>query len=170
MDLRSLIKEKRRLMGYTQMKLAVLAKVSLPTIQNLELGKGNPTLELLKKIGKPLNYSFQYTSQEPQWALLEHCGLPIHPEQEKWAKTKITPLELAFQLKLAIHFCEQKKTEERLKEAVVSLIWAIQHHYPTYYAYCLESAETKTLLIKYPLKGRILKLMKMASSGLSHIL
>ncbi|MBI3018819.1 MAG: hypothetical protein HYY61_02895, partial [Deltaproteobacteria bacterium] len=142
----------------------------LPTIQNLELGKGNPTLELLEKIGGTLNTSFQYVSQEPNWALLEQCGLPIYPEQEKWAKTKVIPLELAFQLRLAIHFCEKKKTEERLKEALASLIWAIQHHYPTYYSYCLESAETKIFLMKYPLKGRILKLMKMASSGLSRIL
>ena len=173
MDLAKLIKEKRKAKGYTQMKLAILANVSLPTIQNLELGKGNPTLELLKKIGNPLNYSFQYISQEPQWAILENCGLPVYltsGKKEKSTQVKITPLELASQLNLAIHACTQKHMEERLKEAVAALSWAIQHYYPTYYSYCLESRETETLLEKYPLKGRILKLMKMASSGISHIL
>src|SRR3989344_3325283 len=159
MRIGSLIKEQRKVRVYTKMKLAVLAGVSLPTIQNLESGKGNPTLELLEKIGGPLNTSFEYVSQEPNWGLLEQCGLPISLKQEKRAKTKVTPLELASQLKLAIHFCEHKKTEERLKEALASLTWAIQHHYPTYYSYCLESTETKTLFMKYPLKGRLLKLM-----------
>ncbi len=170
MDMAKLIKEKRKAKGYTQMKLAILANVSLPTIQNLELGKGNPTLELLKKIGSPLNTSFQYISQEPEWALLEKYGLPIHLVSEKKEKIKITPLELAIQLRLAIHLCTQKQEEERLKEAVAALTWAIHHYYPTYYSYCLENKETKLLLTHYPLKGRILKLMKMASSGLSRIL
>ena len=170
MNVSSWIKEKRKAMGYTQMKLATLAGVSLPTIQNLELGKGNPTLEVLKKIGSSLNTSFQWTSQEPNWTLLESCGLPIHLKQEKRSKTNITPLELASQLKLAIHFCEQKKIEERLKESVAALLWAIQHYYPTYYSYCLGGKETEVLLTQYPLKKRILKLMKIASSGISRIL
>ena|SRR3989338_6913916 len=169
MNVSSWIKEKRKAMGYTQMKLATLAGVSLPTIQNLELGKGNPTLEILKKIGVSLNTSFQWTSQEPQWELLEKCGLPIHLVSSK-DKTKITPFELAAQLKLAIHLCTQKHIEERLKEAVAALTWAIQHYYPTYYSYCLESRETKSLLEKYPLKGRISKLMKLAASGIAGIL
>lgn len=48
------IKERRNLLSLTQEDLAAMAGVALRTIKAIEVGKGNPALETLQKIGEVL--------------------------------------------------------------------------------------------------------------------
>lgn len=168
----NLLKIKRKQAQYTQMKLAIKAGVSLPTIQNIEMDKANPTVHLLEKICAPLNLSVELISNEPDWVLLEQCGLPISVEERSLVslvKEKPSPQNLAHHLLLAIEYIEKQK-DPRWKEAVSALLWAIHHHYYNYYLYCLDNPKTDKFLKNHPLSGRIIKLMRIASSKLSKII
>jgi transcriptional regulator with XRE-family HTH domain len=50
MELYSIIKERRSLLGLTQQDLADYTGLSLRIIKNIESGKGNPSLKTLTKI------------------------------------------------------------------------------------------------------------------------
>jgi transcriptional regulator with XRE-family HTH domain len=81
MDIETLLKARRKALGLTQMRLAIQAGVSLPTIQNLEAKKGNPTIGLLEKISTALGCSLEMVSNEPDWGLLQRAGLPFETEE-----------------------------------------------------------------------------------------
>ncbi|MCB0351789.1 MAG: helix-turn-helix transcriptional regulator, partial [Bdellovibrionales bacterium] len=50
-QVRELFQKRRRALGLSQVELAELTEVSLPTIQNIEGGKGtNPSLDVLNKL------------------------------------------------------------------------------------------------------------------------
>lgn len=53
------IRERRELLGLLQPRLAALAGVSIRTVQLVEQGKGNPSLDTLLKIMDPLGLSFE---------------------------------------------------------------------------------------------------------------
>ncbi|PIS11624.1 MAG: XRE family transcriptional regulator, partial [Bdellovibrio sp. CG10_big_fil_rev_8_21_14_0_10_47_8] len=44
------VRSLRLSLGLTQSQLATLAKVSLPTIQNIEAGRANPGLDVVERI------------------------------------------------------------------------------------------------------------------------
>lgn len=48
------IKKRRELLGLLQPQLASISGVSTRTIQLVEMGKGNPSLNTLRKIAEPL--------------------------------------------------------------------------------------------------------------------
>jgi transcriptional regulator with XRE-family HTH domain len=171
MQIGPLIKTQRHKKKLTQMQLAVQAKVSLPTIQNLESGKGNPTLSLLTKVCAPLDLSIEPSSEEPDWGLLVRCGLPLGGSpldaSTKISSTPLTPQRLAEHIHKALKSVRIKK---RIQEALASFIWAIQKEYASFYAYSLATPQVEAFLKKHPLKGRIIKLKRMTSERLSFIL
>lgn len=54
MDIHSIIRERRALLGLTQQDLADYAGLSLRIIKSIESGKGNPSLSTLTKIADVL--------------------------------------------------------------------------------------------------------------------
>lgn len=172
MDLAILFKTKRKALGLTQTQLAVRAGVSLPTIQRLEAKKGNPTVALLEKISAVLNCSVEAVSNEPDWDLLKRAGLPL--ETERGAETAEAPSTRALveHLFRAVDYLTKHPSPEteRLKEATAALIWAVEHYYRTFYLYHFKDPKIDFFLSKNPMRGRILKLMRIAASDLSGIL
>lgn len=168
----NLIKLKRQEKGLTQMGLAVQAGVSLPTVQNLESGKGNPTLSLLEKIYMPLSCTIQHCSSEPDWSLLKKCGLPLEGiETKKISAPTLTHADLAKHLNLAITYTlRTSKLDKRLMESLSAMVWAIYEYYPSFHQYCLDTKSTQSLMQKNPLSGRIIKLRRMTLDRLSKIL
>lgn len=54
MDLYSIIRERRSLLGLTQQDLADYTGLSLRIIKSIEVGKGNPSMSTLTKIAEVL--------------------------------------------------------------------------------------------------------------------
>ncbi len=54
MEIRSIIRERRTLLGLTQQDLADYAGLSLRIIKSIESGKGNPSLSTLTKLADVL--------------------------------------------------------------------------------------------------------------------
>ena len=174
MDVGTWIKHKRKEKGYTQVGLAVKAQVSLPTIQNIEAHKANPTLELLEKMGVVLGFTIKISSVEPDWALLQQYGLPMVVQEGIILKEAFMPMLFAEQLLVAVHFVlETKNQDERLLEALIALLWSIKKHYFTYYQYFLLSGDKEmvnTLLNQPIAPDRLLKLSRIALSKISKVL
>lgn len=60
MSLASRIKDSRKLKGYTQNDLAKIMDVKAATISAWEVGRNEPSIEMLKKLSKVLGVSFDY--------------------------------------------------------------------------------------------------------------
>ncbi|KIC93613.1 helix-turn-helix transcriptional regulator [Flavihumibacter solisilvae] len=59
------IRQRRELLGLLQPQLADISGVSRRTIQLVEMGKANPTIEVLAKLADPLGLTLQLVLKEP---------------------------------------------------------------------------------------------------------
>lgn len=50
MDLREVVKERRSVLGISQLDLAEMAGISLATVKDIERGAGNPSMKTVTKI------------------------------------------------------------------------------------------------------------------------
>ena len=58
------IRKRRELLGLLQQELASISGISTRTIQMIEQGKGNPSLETLLKIADPIGLKMSLTLKE----------------------------------------------------------------------------------------------------------
>jgi transcriptional regulator with XRE-family HTH domain len=59
------IRTRRELLGLLQPQLAAISGVSRRTIQLVEMGKANPSFEILLKIADPLGLAIKLSLKEP---------------------------------------------------------------------------------------------------------
>jgi transcriptional regulator with XRE-family HTH domain len=59
-----LLRKRRELLGLLQPQLAAISGVSIRTIQLVEMGKGNPSLDTLIKLADPLGLQIQLSIKE----------------------------------------------------------------------------------------------------------
>ena len=58
------LRKRRELLGFLQPQLAAISGVSIRTIQLVEMGKGNPSLETLIKLADPLGLQIDLSIKE----------------------------------------------------------------------------------------------------------
>jgi transcriptional regulator with XRE-family HTH domain len=58
------LRKRRELLGLLQPQLAAISGVSIRTIQLVEMGKGNPSLDTLIKLADPLGLQIQLSIKE----------------------------------------------------------------------------------------------------------
>ena len=63
-EIGEIIRKRRELLGLLQPQLAEISGVSRRTIQLIEMGKANPSLEVLLKIADPLGLSIKLSLKE----------------------------------------------------------------------------------------------------------
>ena len=165
-------KHLRHLKHLTQVQLAAKANVSLPTIQNIEAGKANPTLNLLEKIYHTFGVTLEIRSQDPDWSFLKMCGLPLEFTPKKYPKKQVDLTLLASHLNKAIQtlLVSPPNETKQFEESLVAMILAIREHYYSFYRYFLNSRETFKFLQNHEATGRIIKLKRIAASHLAEIL
>lgn len=136
-----LLKDSRIEMGLTQVSLAHLSGISLPTIQNIESNKANPSLSVLKSLFETLAIKIELKSSPANWVNLAECGAAITVlNQEKGSHIKPSPQVLLHNLKLACRELKNAKNtnsadsdHERKMQAVQSLFLALKLHFPSFY-------------------------------------
>ena len=74
------IRGNRMKLGITQVKLSHLSGVSLPTIQNIEVGKANPSMETLEALCRALYLKVSIVEKDADLKLLMAAGLPLAEE------------------------------------------------------------------------------------------
>lgn len=60
MELNEIMKQRREMLSLTQQDLAEMSQVGLATIKDIERGKGNPKLSVVKKILDILGIEIEY--------------------------------------------------------------------------------------------------------------
>ena len=65
MDLKEVMKSRRKLLAISQLDLAEMAGVGLATVKDIERGKGNPSLATVKKIIEVLGMEIEYKVRQP---------------------------------------------------------------------------------------------------------
>jgi y4mF family transcriptional regulator len=65
LEIGSTIRQRRELLGLLQPQLAVLSGISTRTIQLVEQGKGNPSLDTLTRLADPLGLRLDLVLKEP---------------------------------------------------------------------------------------------------------
>lgn len=129
-----IVKEHRGQLGISQQRLAELSGLSIATIQVIESGRGNPTLEILEKISKVLSLNVEVISKKTNWDLLCNYGLGLTSESKD--KTPLQPKKLP---QLLTSACLELKNsngiydKERYLVATEALVLAIKNHYPTFF-------------------------------------
>lgn len=60
MELKDIMRERRKVFCLTQQDLAEMAQVSMATVKDIERGQGNPSLSTIKKILDVLGIEIEY--------------------------------------------------------------------------------------------------------------
>jgi transcriptional regulator with XRE-family HTH domain len=184
MDYASNIREARRLQGLTQTELAYRSGVSLPTIQNIETGKANPTLVTLNAVLGVLGLELRSEPRGADWDELIRCGAPLMVREEPAVDSlgnKVvrerhrgpTPDMLLVNLRDAC--IELRRASgitdlERRQEAVQALLLAIRSHFPTFYRKNVAGVELYVRHLSAPVTGRTIRLAREAVAALARYL
>lgn len=160
----SLIKQARMLLGYTQTELAYRSGTSLPTIQTIEAGKANPSIDILERIAVILGLKLTLESQSANWDVLAHLGVPLIARDRSLAikpssKTLYKCLQEASLELITNDVIEDK---ERKVEAIQALLLALASHFPDTFEKFCKSAPLISRLLPTRLTGRLIRLKRQA--------
>lgn len=169
MNIAEIIRKRRKIRGLSQIELAVKSGVSLPTIQLLEAGKGNPTLEVLKKLERTLGFTLEVREREPDWVLLQKWVLPVvGVGEQEISPEKPSPRKLLSQLSEAVEALSQIENE-RVAEGIAAALYALRRYYPLLFSYFFDEVEADRIFTQYP-KGRMIKLSRVAGAKMAEVL
>ena len=154
-------------LGLTQFELAVQSGVSLPTIQNIEAGKANPSLDIIDKLMEALGLKLKIEFPEINIEIAAYLGVPLS-RKSNLKMTASKDLLRREARKWALSF-EYSNFSEREKLAFSSFLCALKDHWPSFYN------EIKTPLFEEEIQkirknGHAIKLRRISISNLSKYL
>jgi putative transcriptional regulator len=167
------LKELRLERGWSQVKLAQECQVSLPTIQNIEAEKANPTLDIISKILSSLGLDIRIEPKEFNVGLAIDLGVPLSDipnEGILLTQSVQTPDNLAKEASYWIQLFKFKKFQPREEEAVVSLLMAVKDHYPKYYQQRLQCDLFEQKIQEHRKNGKCIKLRRLSLAEISQYL
>ena len=163
-----LLRQARKERGYSQVQLSTYSGVSLPTIQNIEANKGNPSLEVLEKLAYALGLSIRLEPEHSDWNLLVVCGLPLLATAPVLERP--TPELLVRQILLAAtELSHRTPADSRNAEAFFALLWAIKSSFPLFFERNLSRSPLIQRLFPKP-SARLIRLRRIAIENLSRYL
>lgn len=172
--LSELIKNARSQIGLSQFSLAATAEVSLPTIQNIEAGKANPSLEVIIKLFKVLKIEMQFKPERINWDCLIQGGVPlISSNHSNFSNNPSSKEDFEMELKRAYSFLTNPHlmTEDeapRNWEALIAYFWALSSHYPKSFAKIFKTPFSIESYIKIYSYNKLIKLRRLALSQIKN--
>jgi transcriptional regulator with XRE-family HTH domain len=157
----------RKSLGLTQMKLAVDSGVSLPTIQNIEAGKANPSLSVLKSLFEVLQHDIVIQPQPIDWEELIRFGLPLTTarknlrKQERKQERKKDGLLILLKRALLQYPLAGKRTE-RNWEALAGFLLGLKTHFPGVFQELRSFDQTIQSMLRDQNPGRLYQLRRMS--------
>jgi transcriptional regulator with XRE-family HTH domain len=159
------MKQIRNDLGFTQMELATKSGISLPTIQNIEAGKANPSLDVLLKILSVLGLEIKVSAQPYQAERIIFLGVPLSSSQTRSYLKPTRDLLISEVTKWA-HYFKENVFSEREALAVTSFLCAIKDYWPTIYNE-IECPIFEKQINASRYNGHLIKLRRMAIANLS---
>ena len=153
----------------SQVKLAHESGVSLPTIQNIEAGKANPTVEVLEKLLNVFGLRFQILIQPFNGDRASAFGVPllINNISNEVIVNKST---LKIECRKWLGQMREKTLSEREEIAVVAFLKGLKDHYPTFYHNEIAAPLFDLIIGKFSNDGRVIKLRRIALANMSRYL
>jgi transcriptional regulator with XRE-family HTH domain len=177
------IREERTRLGLTQSELAHRAGVSLPTIQNIEAGRANPSLATLNAVLDALDLRLEIEARPVDWDRLAACGTPLMVREgtaelePTYASDDLSALPDAETLLASLrHACRElhgrpaESADQRKREAVHSLLLALKLHFPSFFEKHLAGVEMYEEVLSDPISGRTIRMTRQAASALARYL
>lgn len=165
-DLKSL----RTNLGFSQVKLAHESKVSLPTIQNIDAKKANPTIDVLEKLFLALGMEFKLQPIKFDLEKAITLGVPLVSSLKKIEVHKPSSTMLKQEARKWIYALEEKTLNERDELAMIAFLVAIKDHYPTFYNEEVTCHIFEKKIKEKKTSGKIIKLRRIALNTLSKYL
>ena len=158
------LKSQRHHLGLTQQKLAELASVSLPTIQNMERNVGNPSLDVLTRVVGALGLVLSIEHVAIDWDALSYLGVPLtSSNSKKNLRIKRDLPTLLMKIRAALSACHA--VSDRKMESLAATLLAMKTHWPSLFDQLGPLKNQADELIKKQDPGR-LKLRSLAISNL----
>lgn len=178
MSFSSLLRERRLLSGMAQAALANAAGVSLPTVQNLEAGKGNPSVQTLEALFEVLGLRLEMVPACADWDLLARMGVPISTSglRQDSGQSRFSSRQLADQLRLAaFEFQEGEDPRDppdraRKRESLEATLLALQSHFPSFFEDHVRGCPVLEQRVPRVPEARHIKLRRVALAGLARYL
>ena len=126
------IKKIRADLGLTQMELATKSGISLPTIQNIESGKANPSLDILTRILNVLGLEIKVSAPVFQMEKAILLGVPLSSNQST-SVIKPSREMLCLEVRKWAHYFRENIFSDRESLAMTSFLCAIKDNWPTIY-------------------------------------
>lgn len=171
-----LISNRRRTLGWSQQKLASKAGVSVPALQILEGGRGNPSWSTLNAVARAVGLQWEVRPAVLDPARLAELGVPIEglvaqaserrakPAREQWIDS------ISLQLAALSSSGSLESLDPRVREALAALLVAVRDHYPSAYR-PISKIEGVEALIGHPSdQARRIKLRRLALANLAGVL
>ncbi|MFN7905071.1 MAG: helix-turn-helix domain-containing protein [Pseudobdellovibrionaceae bacterium] len=153
----------RKSLGLTQMKLAVDSGVSLATIQNIEAGKANPSLSVLKSLFEVLQHDIVIQPQPIDWEELIRFGLPLTTARKNLRKQERKKDGLLILLKRALlQYPLAGKRTERNWEALAGFLLGLKTHFPGVFQELRSFDQTIQSMLRDQNPGRLYQLRRMS--------
>ncbi len=169
MDATSQVRNQRIELGLTQVELAAQAQIALPTLQQLEGGASNPSLDTLEKLGRVLGFAVELRKRSCDWDRLIELGLPLMSSAVCSKRESVLSSEdLVSELRCALTEIEAD-SDERKREALCALLLALSTHFPSFYKRHFKKNQKANALAKMG-TGRVIKLRRLALAKISEYL
>lgn len=169
-----MISKTRKSLGLSQSKLAEMSQVSLATLQGIEAGRTNPTLQTLNQILNVLGCEIQVVESTYNFSHLISLGAPLLKSEESHSKDIIqSQSNLICHLKLALRYIERTsklpkhQTEadtHRKVDAVSAMLLVLKLHYSKIYTKYFNEDHFSKALVEQANLGRHIKLYRIAKA------
>ncbi len=161
----------RKELGLTQGGLAALAEISLATVQNIEAGRANPSMGTLERILSVLGLELGVQRAEVDWDMLAALGIPL----QRTGGPTVQPSPEALHIHLRHALVELGSLpavhgKSRELEATIATVYALKHHFPSYFARHFGRSSVVRSFETDGLPGRVVKLSRIAADNLARYL
>lgn len=171
------IRPARELLGLTQTELAHRSGLSLPTIQNLEAGRANPTQATLDAVLGVLGLEVRVGPRRADWDRLARCGAPLlltgREGSVRETSFRPTPGSLLEELRTAcleLRDHRDQEGQERRRDAVQGLLLALRVHFPSFFQEHVAGVPLYQDHLSAPVDGRTVRLAREAVAVLAEYL
>jgi len=166
------IQRRRSDLGLSQVALASAAGVSLATVQNVEAGRANPSLDTLRRLLAPLGLGLALERIDADWDALAAHGLPLAPLRDL-PHVRPDADTLAALVRLAAADLAREggvPDRERRAEAFAALLLALHNHFPKYFRTRFGRAALVRSHVPATPSGRVIKLHRIALAAVAEYL
>jgi transcriptional regulator with XRE-family HTH domain len=163
------LKETRLNYRLSQVKLSHESGVSLPTIQNIEAGKANPTVEVLERLLSSFGLQFQVAIPEFDSERASAFGVPLVAYSSK-SVVLVNKDTLRIETRKWHQLLLVKKLPEREVVSVIAFLKGLKEHYYQYYEKEIATPLFDQMIEAHSGDGRVIKLRRIALANMSQYL